>query len=81
MNNKTFFSLTAGLGVLMIALSIVWPQGLGLRSPPPFGHDVVLPDVVRAEREKAERLDKRRRDRAEAEALKASEQAASASVQ
>jgi hypothetical protein len=30
-----------GLGLLaaaMIALALVWPQGLGRPSPPPFGH-------------------------------------------
>ncbi|MGZ8364184.1 MAG: hypothetical protein ACXWVJ_05615 [Caulobacteraceae bacterium] len=38
MNDRLFFSLL-GLGaVLMITLALVWPQGLGAPSPPPFGH-------------------------------------------
>ena len=38
MSDKIFFSLAAVLAVLMIALAAVWPQGLGRRSPAPFGH-------------------------------------------
>ena len=38
MSDRIFFSFTALAAVLMIALAIVWPQGLGKRSPSPFGH-------------------------------------------
>jgi hypothetical protein len=40
MSDRVFFSLAALLAVLMIALALVWPQGLGARSPAPFGHPV-----------------------------------------
>jgi hypothetical protein len=41
MSDRLLFSLT-GLGAaLMIALALVWPQGLGARSPGPFGHTPV----------------------------------------
>jgi len=41
MSDRVFFSLAALVAVLMIALAMVWPQGLGARSPAPFGHPVV----------------------------------------
>ena len=41
MRDRTLFALM-GLGAaLMIALALVWPQGLGARSPGPFGHPPV----------------------------------------
>jgi hypothetical protein len=43
MSDRVFFSLAALVTVLMIALAMVWPQGLGARSPGPFGHPVVQP--------------------------------------
>jgi hypothetical protein len=41
MSDRLFLSLMAALGVAMIALATVWPQGLGARSPGPFGHTPV----------------------------------------
>ena len=38
MTDRLFFPLLAALFVAMVALATVWPQGLGDRSPPPFGH-------------------------------------------
>lgn len=38
MSDRLFFSLSAAAAVLMIGLALVWPQGLGKRSPKPFGH-------------------------------------------
>ena len=37
MSDRVFFSILAVLGVAVIALALVWPQGLGARSPAPFG--------------------------------------------
>jgi hypothetical protein len=37
MSDRVFLSLMAALCVGMIALAAVWPQGLGARSPWPFG--------------------------------------------
>lgn len=85
MNDKVFFTGAAVIALLMIGLSLVWPQGLGVRSPAPFGHEVVLPDVVRAQREKAERDAKRKAEQAAERAAKAQAaaeaSAASASAQ
>lgn len=64
MNDKLFYSLAALIAIAMVALSLVWPQGLGLRSPAPFGHEIVLPDVVRMEREREERRLKQEADAA-----------------
>ena len=41
MSDRVFFSLAALVAALLIALAAVWPQGLGARSPGPFGHPVV----------------------------------------
>lgn len=41
MSDRLFFPLIAALFVAMVALAAVWPQGLGDRSPPPFGHTPV----------------------------------------
>ncbi len=37
MSDRLFFPLLGLIAALMIALALVWPQGLGERSPPPFG--------------------------------------------
>jgi hypothetical protein len=37
MPDRIFMPLMALIGVAMIALSLVWPQGYGDRSPGPFG--------------------------------------------
>lgn len=55
LDNKIFFPLAALLAVAMIALSLVWPQGLGTRSPGIFGHAVQYPDYYRMAREKTVR--------------------------
>lgn len=38
MLDRLYLPLLAILSVLAVALAAVWPQGLGDRSPPPFGH-------------------------------------------
>ena len=43
MSDRLFFSLAALAAVAMILLAAVWPQGLGARSPGPFGHAVPRP--------------------------------------
>lgn len=49
MSDRVFFSLAALLAVLMIALSAILPQGLGARSPGPFGHPPVQTVDTRSE--------------------------------
>lgn len=41
MSDRLFLSLMAAAAAGMIALALVWPQGLGARSPWPFGHTPV----------------------------------------
>jgi len=41
MSDRLFMALMAAAAVAMISLSAVWPQGLGARSPGPFGHTPV----------------------------------------
>lgn len=38
MSDRLLFSALALIAAGMIALAMVWPQGLGARSPGPFGH-------------------------------------------
>jgi hypothetical protein len=38
MSDRLFLSLMAAAAAAMLAFSLVWPQGLGARSPWPFGH-------------------------------------------
>jgi hypothetical protein len=38
MSDRVLFPLMGLVAVLMIALALVWPQGIGARSPWPFGH-------------------------------------------
>jgi hypothetical protein len=38
MSDRVLFSLMGFAAVLMVALALIWPQGLGARSPGPFGH-------------------------------------------
>lgn len=47
LNEKIFYPAAAAVALLLIAFSILWPQGLGLRSPAPFGHAVIMPDYFR----------------------------------
>jgi hypothetical protein len=39
MSDAFFFTVMGILAAGMIALALVWPQGLGARSPDPFGHE------------------------------------------
>jgi hypothetical protein len=38
MLDRFFLPLLALGAIVVIAVALVWPQGLGDRSPPPFGH-------------------------------------------
>jgi hypothetical protein len=47
MSNRIFFAVCALAAVLFVALAAVMPQGLGARSPGPFGHPLAqAPDTV-----------------------------------
>ena len=38
MSDRLFFTLAGVVALCLISLALVWPQGLGARSPAPFGH-------------------------------------------
>jgi hypothetical protein len=38
MSDSIALPLLAVIAVALVALALVWPQGDGARSPPPFGH-------------------------------------------
>jgi hypothetical protein len=71
MNDKLFYPLVIISIVFMVALALVWPQGEGARSPAPFGHAVIQPDRIRAQKEKAERKVKQKADEVHKAAQKA----------
>jgi hypothetical protein len=56
MSDRLFFGGLALLAAALIALAMVWPQGLGARSPGPFGSVPVQqrPEVQAAMRREAE---------------------------
>ncbi len=39
MPDRLFYPLAALVAVLLIGLAAVYPQGIGARSPGPFGHE------------------------------------------
>jgi hypothetical protein len=43
MSDRLFFALAALAAIVLIALSAVMPQGLGARSPGPFGRPLAQP--------------------------------------
>jgi len=53
LSDRWFFGALAALALAMIALASVWPQGIGKRSPDPFGHKVIIPDYVKVDARKA----------------------------
>ena len=55
MNDRAFYIASAVVAVLIIAFSLVWPQGEGRPSPAPLGHAVTQPDYYRMVRERGER--------------------------
>ena len=48
MSDRAFFSLCALLAIVMIAVAIVYPQGLGARSPGPAGEPLAQPAPAKA---------------------------------
>jgi len=44
MRARLVLALLALAALAMIALALVWPQGLGERSPAPFGHPMAAPE-------------------------------------
>jgi hypothetical protein len=54
LSDRWLFGGLAAIAAAMILLAAVWPQGVGARSPAPFGHAVTIPDYVRVDARKAE---------------------------
>ena len=84
LNDKIFYPAAAIVALLLIAFSILWPQGLGLRSPAPFGHSVIMPDYFRMihdQQARHVRQEAEKADRVKAQAvLKETEASAAASL-
>ncbi|MGA9659627.1 MAG: hypothetical protein WBQ60_11065 [Asticcacaulis sp.] len=80
MNAKIFYPVAALVALLLIALSFVWPQGLGLPSPAPFGHAQELPDYYRMVRERDARRAKQAAEKAAQKVERDKEAAATSMV-
>jgi hypothetical protein len=78
MNAKIFYPAAALIALLLIALSFVWPQGQGARSPAPFGHAVEKPDYFRMVKERDARHKKQAEDEAKRQSDAADASAAAA---
>jgi len=65
MNDRAFYIASAVAAVLIIAFSVVWPQGEGKRSPGPFGHAITEPDYYRMVRERDARRVKEAQQKAD----------------
>ena len=40
MPDRVLFAALAAAAVVIVGIGVYWPQGLGARSPAPFGHPV-----------------------------------------
>ncbi len=77
MSDKIFYPVAALIAVALIALSLVWPQGLGKVAPKPFGHPIIQPDYFRMVRERDAR---HAREAAEKAARQSADASSSASA-
>lgn len=61
MFDRLYFPLLGLAALAAIALSLVWPQGLGDRSPGPFGHEPVqrTPEMQAAMKRQTEEAQRR----------------------
>ncbi len=75
-----FYPLAAVVAGLLIAVSLVWPQGQGLPSPAPFGHAVELPDYFRMVKERDLRHARQVADKAAHQAAAAASSAAASAA-
>ena len=53
MSDRVFFTAAGVVAILMVALALVWPQGMGARSPGPFARPVEIPGYALKAAEKA----------------------------
>lgn len=79
--DKIFYPAAAVIAVVLIALSLVWPQGLGMPSPAPFGHALEMPDYYRMIRDRDARQAREAKEKAEARAQAAAASSVAAEVQ
>ena len=68
MLDRFFMPILAALAVAAVALAMVWPQGLGARSPGPFGSTPVqqTPEMQAKMKRETEASEKRLRQAREA---------------
>ncbi len=76
MSERLFYVGSALFAAGLIALALVWPQGMGARSPAPFGHDIVIPEYIIAHEARLKRAAEAEKARIAAQEAKAAEIAA-----
>ena len=61
MLDRLYLPLLGLVAIAAVALALVWPQGLGDRSPGPFGHEPVLrsPEMQAAMKRQTEAAQRR----------------------
>jgi hypothetical protein len=68
MLDRLYLPFLALAAALVVALALVWPQGLGDRSPGPFGHEPIqrTPEMQAAMKRQTEASEKRLKEAREA---------------
>lgn len=80
LDDKIFYPLSAVLAIVMVAFALSWPQGLGTRAPPPFGHAEQLPDYYRMVKTRDARLKREAEEKEQRRAEQAAQSSAVSSV-
>jgi hypothetical protein len=73
MKDRLVIPAMIALGLLMVSLASVWPQGYGARSPGPFGHTPIqqTPEMQAAMARDAAALQRKRQSQAASAAVAA----------
>ena len=80
LDDRIFYPLAAIVAAVLIAFSVIWPQGQGKPSPVPFGHAQELPDYFRMVKERDQRKAKEAADKAARQAASAASSAAASAA-
>ena len=80
MNEKIFYPAVTLIALLLIAISLVWPQGQGAVSPKPFGHALEWPDYYRMVRDRDARHKRQVIEKAQREEAAASSSSSASSA-
>ena len=80
LSETIFYPFAVIVAGLLIAVSMVWPQGQGVPSPAPFGHAIEVPDYFRMVKERDTRHARQAADKAARQTAAAASSAATSAV-